>query len=84
MCNCSKPVTQTECQRLAKYANDPERRFFIYHVFDDSRGLEIAWVENGKSPNNIAIERGFVDDEGIPEWYNVNEHPCLYEKKQKT
>lgn len=86
MCNCSKTVTQTECQRLIEFATDPQKRFFIYHIFDDDRGLEVAYVKPGDNPNELALERGFVNEEGIPEWYNVKEHPCIYEneKKQKT
>ena len=80
MCNCSKPITKTECQILKKYAEDPEKRLFIYHVFDDERGLEIAYVANRDFPNKTALKRGFVDSKGIPEWYYVKEHPCLYEK----
>ncbi|MGH1520532.1 hypothetical protein [Chryseobacterium sp. JK1] len=82
MCNCSKPVTITECERLKKYARDPEGRFFIYHIFD-GRGLEIAYVENDNNPNRVAIERGFINSEGLPEWFNVKEHPCIYEEEKK-
>ncbi|WP_155859163.1 hypothetical protein [Chryseobacterium oranimense] len=63
---------------------DPKKRFFIYHIFDDSRGLEIAWVPSGQNPNMIAEQRGFINEEGVPEWYNVKEHPCLYEKQYIT
>ncbi|TQM18336.1 hypothetical protein FB551_4117 [Chryseobacterium aquifrigidense] len=80
MCNCSKPITKTECQILRKYVNDPEGRTFIYHVFDGERGLEIAQVPQGINPNQIAIAREFIGSDGLPEWYYVKEHPCLYEK----
>ncbi|WP_347216720.1 hypothetical protein [Chryseobacterium sp.] len=82
MCNCSKTITKTECHFLRKYAEDPERRNFIYHVFDDERGLEIAQVLKGQNPNDIAIHRGFVGTDGNAEWYFVKEHPCLYEKEE--
>ena len=80
MCNCSKPVTKTECQVLRKYANDPENRNFIYHVFSDERGLMLAQVPKEKNPNQIAIDNKFIGSDGLPEWYFVKEHPCLYEE----
>ncbi len=80
MCNCSKSITKSECDILRKYAFDVEGRFFIYHVFDAPRGLEIAEVKKGELPNRRALDLGFVTPEGVPEWYNVKEHPCLYEK----
>lgn len=83
MCNCSKPITKTECQILRKYVEDPEKRSFIYHIFDDERGLEIALVHDGQNPNIVALERGFVGLDGNVEWYYVREHPCLYEKETK-
>lgn len=76
MCNCSKPITQDECSLLREFNNDPHRRFFIYHVFDDS-GLMVAYVPKGVNPNKIAKERGFVDEYGEPQWYHVSEHPCI-------
>lgn len=76
MCDCSKLVTLSECQRLRKYNADPEKRFFIYHIFDDLRGLKIAYVPKDDNPNNVALKRGFVDDKGNPKWYNIKEHPC--------
>lgn len=82
MCNCSKQVTKTECQQLIEYATDPMKRFFIYHVFDNT-GLEVAYVPVGDNPNSVALKRGFVNEEGIPEWYNVKEHPCIHEKAKK-
>lgn len=84
MCNCSKPITKTECQILRKYVNDTEGRTFIYHVFDGDRGLEIAQVPKEINPNQIAIEREFIGSDGFPEWYFVKEHPCLYEENKKT
>lgn len=84
MCNCSKPITKTECQILRKYVEDPEGRNFIYHVFDGERGLEIAQVPKGINPNQIAIEREFIGSDGLPEWFFVREHPCLYEETKKT
>lgn len=79
MCNCSKTVTRTECHLLRKHVEDPEGRTFIYHVFDD-RGLEIAHVPKDKTPNEIAVKNKFIGSDGLPEWYFVKEHPCLYEK----
>jgi len=84
MCNCSKPITKTECYRLKKYAEDAEGRFFIYHIFDDERGLDIALVPKGEIPNIIALKRGFIGKDGLPEWFNVREHPCLYEETIRT
>lgn len=79
MCNCSKPIAKTDCQRLRKCNSDPLRRFFIYHIFDDARGLMIANVPKGENPNAIALERGFINSEGFEEWYKTTEHPCLFE-----
>lgn len=79
MCNCSKPLTITECHKLKRCVDDPQKRFFIYHIFDNDRGLEIACVKNGDNPNDVARQRGFVSADGAPEWYNVQEHPCLNE-----
>lgn len=79
MCNCSKPITQTDCQRLREFNQDPEKRFFIYHIFDDERRLQVAFVPKDKNPNQIAIERGFVDNKGLAQWFKTNEHPCLNE-----
>lgn len=83
MCNCSKSVSNTECQRLKKYANDPYKRFFIYHIFE-GKGLEIAYVAPNMNPNEVAKLRGFINEEGVPEWYNVKEHPCQHEEPNKT
>lgn len=82
MCNCSKAVTKTECQKLRKYADDPEGRNFIYHIFDDKRGLCLAQVPKDKNPNEIASINGFIGNDGFPEWYYVKEHPCLYENEE--
>ena len=76
MCNCSKPISQTDCQRLREFVNDPLKRFFIYHISDE-KGLEVAYVPKGINPNQIALERGFVDENGEAQFYNVREHPCL-------
>lgn len=84
MCNCSKQVTKTECQQLRKYAEDPENRSFIYHVFDDERGLALAQIHKGENPNQIALNNGFLGSDGLVEWYYVREHPCLYEKEKNT
>lgn len=84
MCNCSKSISQTDCQRLLDCILDPEKRFFIYHIFSDSDGknrLEIACVKKNEDPNEKAKQLGYVDSKGVPEWYNVNEHPCLYGNK---
>lgn len=78
MCNCSKEITLTECQTLKEFNNDKLKRFFIYHISDE-KGLMIAYVPNGINPNEIALERGFVDSKGNAEWYNIKEHPCLNE-----
>jgi hypothetical protein len=81
MCNCSKPISQTDCQRLLEYVQDPERRTFIYHIFTESSGisrLEIAYVPKDQNPNEVAKERGFLNADGLPEWFHTNEHPCLY------
>lgn len=80
MCNCSKPITLTDCQRLREFNADPERRFFIYHIFDDpALGMVVAHVPKDKNPNEIAIERNFINQDGDLEWYKTTEHPCLYE-----
>ncbi|MGU3377473.1 hypothetical protein [Chryseobacterium sp. M5A1_1a] len=81
MCNCSKKITKTECQRLKKYVNDPDNRNFIYHVFDDDRGLSLAQVPKGEDPNEIATKNGFIGSDGFAEWYYIKEHPCLHEKE---
>lgn len=80
MCNCSKAVTKTDCQRIKKFSSDPLKRVFIYHIFDGDRGLEIAHVPPGQFPNEVAKKRGFINEEGVPEWYYVQEHPCQYEE----
>lgn len=80
MCNCSKQISQTDCQKLLDCLLDTQKRFFIYHIFTESNGknrLEIACVGD-KNPNDVAIERGFIGEDGNPEWYNINEHPCIY------
>lgn len=76
MCNCSKPISQSECDRLKEFVNDPLKRFFIYHISDE-KGLLVAYVPKGVNPNEIALERGFINQYGEPEWYHVSEHPCL-------
>lgn len=80
MCNCSKSISQTDCQRLLECIRDLEKRFFIYHIFssDGNNKLEIACVKPDKNPNDVAIERKFIDKDGNPEWYHITEHPCLY------
>lgn len=75
-CNCNKPITLTECQRLRKYNEDPQKRFFIYYI-SDSKGLVIAHVPNGVSPNKIALEREFFNSDGLLEWFNIKEHKCV-------
>lgn len=80
MCNCGKPITKTECQRLKKYHSDPEKRRFIYCV-DDIKGLQVAYVPNGINPNQIAIERKFYNSDGMLEWFNIIESPCLNENE---
>lgn len=76
MCNCSKPITQSECDMMREFAEDP--RFFIYHISDEN-GLQVAYVPSGKNPNDIAKERGFLGANGEVEWYNCREHPCVNE-----
>lgn len=81
MCNCSKEISQTDCGRLLECLRDPEKRKFIYHIFSEPNGktrLEMAYVAPDKNPNDVAIERNFVDEDGNPEWYLPQEHPCLY------
>lgn len=80
MCNCSKSLTMTDCQRLRDFNNDPLKRFFIYHIFDDEKGLKIRHVPKDSNPNTIALENGFLDENGNPQWFRTNEHPCLYEQ----
>lgn len=79
MCNCSKPITQTDCQRLREFIADPEKRFFIYHIFDDEKGLQIRHVPAGQNPNDVAEKNNFKNAQGETEWFYVSEHPCLYE-----
>lgn len=80
MCNCSKPITITECQRLKKYNSDAEKRTFIYYV-DDLKGLQVACLKKGDNPNQIAIQRNFYNSDGLLEWFNIKEHPCLSENE---
>lgn len=70
MCNCSKPLEETDLQRLRECNND-ERTFIYYN--SESEGLLIAYVPNGINPNAIALEREF------PEWFSTKEHPLLNE-----
>lgn len=82
MCNCSKPISQTDCQRLLECMQDSQRRTFIYHTFTetpDFNRLEIAHVPKDQNPNDVAKKRGFLDDAGNVEWFYIHEHPCLYE-----
>lgn len=77
MCNCSKEITITECQRLRKYNSDPLKRFFIYYV-DDKIGLQVAYVPKGTNPINVAMERNFYNSDNQLEYYSIKEHPtCL-------
>lgn len=78
MCNCSKVITQSECDMLKELNNDPLKRFFIYHI-SDLKGLMVAYVPKGINPNQIAEERGFLDDNNQPQWFNTKEHPCINE-----
>lgn len=78
MCNCSKPITLSECQQIKEFVNDPLKRFFIYNI-SDTEGLRVALVPKGINPNVIAIQRGFINENGEPEFYAVQEHPCLKE-----
>jgi hypothetical protein len=80
MCNCSKPITKTECQRLKKYTSDPLKRFFIYYIHDE-KGLQVACVPNHSTPLQIAIERGFYNSDNELEFFNIREHPCLNENE---
>ena len=72
MCNCSKPIKQSERDMLRELNNDS--RFFIYHISDE-KGLKVAYVPKGINPNQIALERGFIGENGDVEWYNTNEYP---------
>ena len=81
MCNCSKEITVTECQRLKKYNKDPLKRTFIYYV-DDDKGLQVAHVPNGVNPNQIAIERNFYNSYGLLEWFNIKEHPTCFNENE--
>jgi len=72
MCNCSKVVSQSDCQRLREHAKDG--RFFIYNFKGDY--LRIAYVPNGENPNSIAERYGYYNDNGDLEWFNIMEHPC--------
>ncbi|MCL1690411.1 hypothetical protein CMT52_17970 [Elizabethkingia anophelis] len=76
-CNCSKPLEQSDCERIKEHSKDG--RSFIFHIFDDDRGLRIALVPPGESPNQIAINQNFFNTDGNLEWFNVKEHPCAYE-----
>ncbi|MDV4070296.1 hypothetical protein CMT45_01025 [Elizabethkingia anophelis] len=76
-CNCSKPVSVSDCQILKEFKEDG--RMFIYHIFDDKRGLEVAYVPEDKTPNQIAVERKFFNENNMLEWFYISEHPCLYE-----
>ena len=66
----------SECDVLKDFNNDPLKRFFIYHISDEN-GLMVAYVPKGVNPNEIALQRGFINQYGEPEWYHVSEHPCL-------
>ena len=79
MCNCSKILTQTDCQRLREFFYDPQKRLFIYHIFDGEKGLQIRYVPNDKTPNEIAELNNFFNENGNLEWFHISEHPCLYE-----
>lgn len=87
MCNCSKEISQTDCARLLECLRDPQKRKFIYHIFTEPSGktrLEIAYVPPEQTPNDIAIQRKFLDEKGNPEWFLPQEHPCLYHLNEKT
>jgi len=76
MCNCSKYVTETECERLKKRVKDG--RFFIYIIKDT--GLETALVPVGENPSVIAAQRNFYNSNGELEFFHVREHPCIKEQ----
>lgn len=76
MCNCSKPITLDECQLLKWYLSHKDLNI-IYHINDN--GLQIAHVPKGKNPNEIALKRGFKDENGNVEWFFGTEHPCINE-----
>ena len=73
-CNCSKPITLEDCDLLKWYLRHPNL-FIIYHIND--KGLQIAHVPKDKNPNQIALERGFINEDGNIEWFHGREHPCL-------
>lgn len=75
MCRCKEPITDNECRFLRKLHKD--ERTFIYHISRENGSLLTAYVPKGKNPNEIALERGFLDDKGEVEWFNTFEHPCL-------
>lgn len=75
-CNCNKELTYSECELMKKKHNDKDNSF-IYHYFNDERGLTFAHVPKGRNPNDIAIERGFFNDKNQLEWFHTNEHPCI-------
>jgi len=78
MCNCSKVITQSECDMLNELNNDSLKRFFIYHI-SDLKGLMVAHVPKGINPNQIAKEMGFINSENQIEFYSTREHPCINE-----
>ena len=73
-CNCSKPITLDECTTLKWYLRHKDL-FIIYHINDN--GLQLAHVPKGKNPNQIALDRGFINEDGNVEWFHGREHPCL-------
>lgn len=75
MCRCSEPITNSECNLLRKLQKDS--RFFIYYISRIDNKLKVALIPKGSNPNEIALSRDFVDLDNNPEWYNINEHPCL-------
>lgn len=64
---------------LKELNSDTQKRFFIYHISDD-KGLMVAMVPKGINPNQIAIERGFINSENEVEFYSIMEHPCVNEQ----
>lgn len=78
-CNCNKELTPSECSQMLKKHNDT-RYTFIYHYFEDIRGLTFASVKKGENPNEVAARCGFYNKENKLEWFYTSEHPCINEQ----
>jgi len=76
MCRCKAKITQSECDMLREFYRDG--RTFIFNI-STKNGLRVAYVPKNMNPNQIAIDRGFFNDEGEIEWFSLIEHPCIQE-----